>query len=81
VSDDVIRAMAAAGLAGLEVDHPDHDEPARRHLNELAAELALLTTGSSDFHGGNKQVRLGEHLTAENAFEALVSQATGVEVL
>ncbi len=81
VSDDVIRAMAAAGLSGLEVDHPDHDESARRHLTQLAAELGLLSTGSSDFHGGNKQVQLGEHVTDEDAFEALVSRATGVEVL
>jgi predicted metal-dependent phosphoesterase TrpH len=81
VGDDVVAAMAAAGLAALEVDHVDHDEAARRHLRGLAAELGLLTTGSSDFHGANKTVRLGEHTTDPAAYEALVARATGAQVL
>src|SRR5262249_46632653 len=39
VSDEVIAAMAAAGLAGLEADHPDHEPADRAHLRGLAAEL------------------------------------------
>ena len=81
VSDDVIAAMAAAGLAGLEVDHVDHDAAARAHLRGLAAELDLLMTGSSDFHGTAKTVRLGEHTTGEAAYERIVAAATGVPVL
>jgi 3',5'-nucleoside bisphosphate phosphatase len=81
VSDDVIAQMAAAGLAGLEVDHVDHDEAARQHLRGLARELGLLTTGSSDFHGANKSVRLGEHLTAEASYERLAGLARGAPVL
>jgi predicted metal-dependent phosphoesterase TrpH len=77
VGDDVIAEMAEAGLAGLEVDHVDHDEAAKRHLRGLAAELDLVVTGSSDFHGANKTVRLGAHTTDEGAYEALVAQATG----
>ncbi len=80
VPDDVIGEMAAAGLAGLEVDHPDHDEPARDHLRRLAAELDLVVTGGSDFHGAAKTVRLGAHLTGEAAYEALVERATGAQV-
>ena len=81
VGDDVIADMAAAGLTGLEVDHPDHTPEAREHLNRLAAELGLLTTGSSDFHGGNKTTRLGDHLTSEEAYDEILAQATGLEVL
>lgn len=81
VSDDTIRAMASAGLAGLEVDHVDHTDEARAHLRELASELDLLTTGSSDFHGTNKDIALGTNLTAEAALEQIATQATGVEVL
>ena len=77
VGDDVTRAMAAAGLAGVEADHPDHDGAARTHLRGLAAELGLLVTGSSDFHGANKQVALGAHTTDEAAYEALCARATG----
>ena len=34
--DDVIAAMAAAGLVGIEVDHPDHDADDRAHAARLA---------------------------------------------
>ncbi|MFC5662432.1 PHP domain-containing protein [Kitasatospora misakiensis] len=79
VSDQVIADLAAAGLAALEVDHIDHDEPTRERLRGLAAELGLLTTGSSDYHGGRKTVRLGEHTTDPAVYEALVGQATGAK--
>ncbi len=81
VADDVVREMAAAGLAGLEVDHVDHDEEGRTHLRGLAAELGLLTTGSSDFHGANKTVQLGAETTSPEALERIVALATGVPVL
>lgn len=81
VSDEVIAELAAAGLAALEVDHMDHDEPTRARLRGLAAELGLLTTGSSDYHGARKTVRLGEHTTDPVVYEALVAQATGARPL
>jgi predicted metal-dependent phosphoesterase TrpH len=81
VGDDVIALMAGAGLAGLEVDHVDHDDDERAHLRGVAAELGLLVTGSSDFHGDNKEVRLGAHLTDEAAYDELVARATGLEVV
>ena len=81
VADEVIAEMAAAGLTGLEVDHADHPEDARRHLRGLAADLGLLVTGSSDFHGANKTVQLGAHLTDPAQLEELCARATGVEVL
>lgn len=81
VGDDVIVAMAGAGLAGLEVDHVDHDDVAKRHLSALAEELDLFTTGSSDFHGENKTVQLGEHLTGEASLERLVALARGAGVV
>ncbi len=81
VGDGVIHDMAAAGLVGLEVDHVDHDPATRARLGALAAELGLLTTGSSDFHGTNKTVRLGQHVTAESSYAAIVERASGVAVL
>jgi predicted metal-dependent phosphoesterase TrpH len=81
VADDVIVAMAAAGLAGLEVGHRDHTEAARAHLRGLAGELDLLVTGSSDYHGAGKDNRLGENTTDPDVLEALLAQARGVEVI
>lgn len=76
-----IRELAALGMGGLEVDHPDHSAADRALLGELAAELDLLTTGSSDYHGTNKTIALGEFTTSPDQFERLVAGASGVPVI
>jgi hypothetical protein len=82
VGDDAIAALAAAGLAGLEVDHPDNAPADREHLRGLAGELGLLVTGSSDYHGTNKTVRLGGGGNTDPAvYEALVARGTGAAPL
>ncbi|WP_067652757.1 PHP domain-containing protein [Nocardia harenae] len=78
---DEIRDLAGLGLGGLEVDHPDHPAADRALLRELAAELGLLCTGSSDYHGANKTVALGACTTEPAQFEKLVAAATGTEVI
>ena len=75
VGDDVVAALAAAGLAGLEVDHPDHDAGDRRRLRELAASYGLIVTGASDDHGTFTGDRLGCETTAPAEYEALVARA------
>ena len=77
VDEAAIVAMAAAGLAGIEVDHADHDPADRARLRALAADLGLLVTGSSDYHGTNKTVRLGAETTDQAGYERLIAQATG----
>lgn len=81
VPDALYGELAEAGLAGLEVDHVDHDQATRARLRGLAGDLGLLVTGSSDFHGRNKTVRLGAGTTAEPVYEALVARASGVPVV
>jgi predicted metal-dependent phosphoesterase TrpH len=76
VSEQVIRAMADAGLAGLEVDHRDQDRSDRERLRVIAEELDLLTTGSSDYHGTGRENRLGEHLTDPDVYAEIVSRAS-----
>ena len=75
VGDGVIAELAAAGLAGVEVDHPQHDRPARTRLRWLAAELGLVATGGSDYHGANKPTPLGAETTEPDAFDALMAKA------
>lgn len=81
VDDDAIAAMAGAGLLGLEVDHPDHTEEQRAHLRALAADLDLLTTGSSDYHGTNKRTPIGACTTDPEQFERLLAAGTGTAPL
>jgi predicted metal-dependent phosphoesterase TrpH len=59
VPDDLIESMAEGGMAGLEVEHPDHDDTQRAYYRELAARLDLVPTGSSDCHGARYDFRLG----------------------
>jgi hypothetical protein len=74
--------MVEVGLAGLEIDHPDHTEADREHLRAIATELGLLVTGSSDYHGTNKRVRVGGGgNTAPDQYEKLLSLATGAPAL
>ncbi len=77
VSDGLVEEMAAAGLAGLEVHHRDHDEAAVAHGTALAARLGLLVTGSSDYHGDGKDNRLGEHTTDPEVLTALEARSSG----
>ncbi|MEW2330905.1 PHP domain-containing protein [Micromonospora chersina] len=78
VPDELIVELAAAGLAGLEADHEDHSPAEREHVHALAADLGLLVTGSSDFHGTHKTVRLGAYTTGVEAYERIIELARGV---
>ncbi|HSF27070.1 MAG TPA: PHP domain-containing protein [Actinomycetes bacterium] len=77
VTDAVIAGLTDAGLLGLEVDHPDHDPEARAALRALAADLGLLVTGSSDYHGTGKSTPIGAETTDPDVYTALLAQATG----
>jgi len=78
IPDALIEEMAAAGLAGVEVDHRDHDDEARYRGRALASRLGLFVTGSSDYHGTGKANRLGENTTAPAVLEQIEEQSAGV---
>ncbi len=77
VPDDVIAGLAAAGLSGIEVWHPDQDPAQRAELQALASRLGLVASGGSDDHGGLTGYRIGSATITPDAYEALISQATG----
>jgi len=71
-----VEELAGAGLAGLEVDHDDHDQADRDELRALAADLGLIVTGSSDHHGTGKiGHELGRNTTAPEQYERLLDLA------
>lgn len=71
-----LALLADAGLAGVEVDHQDHDPAARRRLRDIAADLDLVVTGSSDYHGAGKlDHEIGCNTTAQDCYERLVALA------
>src|SRR5271166_1830441 len=77
VSDEEIGRLAAAGLAGVEVFHPDQSDTERARLLALAHDLALVATGGSDDHGSLTGHRIGSETVGADAYQALISQATG----
>jgi predicted metal-dependent phosphoesterase TrpH len=77
-TEELVEEMAAAGLAGLEVFHRDHDEEARDHGLDIARRLGLLVTGSSDYHGAGKENRLGENRTSPEVMTEIEDRSSGV---
>ena len=76
--DEIIPALAAAGLDALEVRHTDHDEVAEAKYRDMARNLGLLMTAGSDFHGdttGIRRARLGAVSLDEGDFAALKDAA------
>jgi 3',5'-nucleoside bisphosphate phosphatase len=49
--ESTLRRFAALGIDGVEAFYPTHDATQAALLDDLATELGLLATGSSDFHG------------------------------
>lgn len=76
VPEELVTALARDGLAGLEVDHPDHPPATRDRLGWLADELGLVRTGGSDCHGREGSLP-GTCRTSEEAFAALEEMADG----
>ena len=75
--DLVIEQLAAAGLRGIEVWHPQHGAVAVRRFHALARRLGLLETGGSDFHGWTRGTELGE-LPVPASVLGPLKQAAGV---
>src|SRR6266568_1193757 len=68
VSDEQIAGLAAAGLAGLEVFHPDQSGTERAGL------LALVATAGSDDHGSLTGHRIGAETVGAEAYRALLAR-------
>lgn len=75
ISADSFSSLVKAGLNGIEVNHRDHSADERKQLIEIADQLNLIKTGSSDYHGNGKLNALGENLTDPAQWERLESLA------
>jgi predicted metal-dependent phosphoesterase TrpH len=76
LTPESFNSLVAAGLNGIEVFHRDQSEEERAQLIEIARELNLAITGSSDYHGTGKMNQLGENTTAAAEWERLESMAS-----
>ncbi len=78
-----LRAMVAElrdeGLAGIEAYYSEHSPFTRTQLAELAAELGLVATGGSDYHGSGKPhlsigTGTGDLVVPDSALEGLIAR-------
>jgi predicted metal-dependent phosphoesterase TrpH len=77
LNEEGLAALRQEGLAGVEVDHQDHDPVTRDRLRAIARNLDLVVTGSSDYHGAGKQDHeLGCNTTAPGELERLLQRAS-----
>jgi 3',5'-nucleoside bisphosphate phosphatase len=76
---DVIAELARAGLTGIEINHPQHDERERGRLGELARTLRLIPSGGSDDHGALTGHRIGSETAPDGSYVALIRHATGAQ--
>jgi predicted metal-dependent phosphoesterase TrpH len=73
---DGLAGLREIGLAGIEVDHEDHDTETRTQLRAIARDLDLVVTGSSDHHGVGKSGHgLGCNTTAPDQYSRLLDLA------
>lgn len=71
---ELIHALIAEGLAGIEVYHPEHTANDEVKYYALAQERGLIYLGGSDFHGtGDKQI--GAKFSAMEQVQLLYTKA------
>ena len=70
----LVEQLAAAGLTGIEVWHPQHGMPAQRRWYQVAQELSLVPSGGSDFHSPHRGAGLGDMAVPERTLEDLRSR-------
>lgn len=67
LDEQALAELVDRGLAGVEVDHEDHDPAERAELRAVARNLGLVVTGSSDHHGTGKSGHALGCITTEPA--------------
>jgi 3',5'-nucleoside bisphosphate phosphatase len=76
VPASLIEELAAAGLDGIEAAHPEHTPEVEVRYIDMASQLGLIWTGSSDCHGDRYDpVRLGMRTTSPEQFERIKARA------
>lgn len=76
VPDAVFGDMADAGLAAIEVNHPEQNAAERAQAAALAARYGLAVSGASDYHGTGKPNRLGQCLMDPALLEQIRSEGS-----
>lgn len=73
VSEQDLSYLIRAGIDGIEVVHPAHDQNRMRYYRGIASTYFLLESGGSDFHGGkrNDYQNFGTFSVGSDAVDAM----------
>ncbi len=81
LDEAAFAGLAELGLSGIEADHRDHTAEQRAELREIATNLGMVVTGSSDHHGlGKVDHDLGCFTTAPDQYARLLELAAAAAV-
>lgn len=71
--EGVLKSLIDAGVDGIEVVHPSHNNQQVKYYTEIANSYFLLTSGGSDFHGGkrNDEENFGKFFTSISSVDAM----------
>lgn len=73
-----VRRWAAEGLDGVEVLHPVNSPAVRERMNRTCAELGLLRSGGSDWHGpSTRRSELGSEQVPASWMTAIAARTSG----
>ena len=81
ITSEAFLDLFAAGLNGIEVHHRDQSAEEQQNLMDIASDLNLVVTGSSDYHGLGKLNAIAENTTHPAQWEALEAQADARRVV
>lgn len=73
MKESILINLIKAGVDGIEVIHPSHNENQIKFYKGIVNQYCLLATGGSDFHGGKKGDgnNLGKYFISPNHLEAM----------
>ncbi len=73
MNESILLNIIKAGVDGIEVIHPSHNENQINFYRGIVNQYCLLETGGSDFHGGNKndEENLGKYTISSNQIDTM----------
>lgn len=73
MKESILLNIIKAGVDGIEVIHPSHNENQINFYRGIVNQYCLLETGGSDFHGGKKndEENLGQYCISLNHVDAM----------
>lgn len=81
-ADATLMLLIRAGLDGIEVVHPSHDDSLIRYYRQVACDFVLIETGGSDYHGTypGSEPRLGYYTIPYALLERARRAASNVSI-